>query len=128
MQLLFPTMIVLLSLDFSFLYIMRSVFNQQIIAVQGSPIVFNVYGTILSYVAIVFGLYYFIIREKKSILDAFLLGFVIYAVYETTNLALLKNWSYKTAVIDMVWGGTLFALTTYIVFFIKQRDWWPTYR
>jgi len=128
MQLLFLTMIVLLSLDFSFLYIMRSVFNQQIIAVQGSPIVFNVYGTILSYVAIVFGLYYFIIREKKSILDAFLLGFVIYAVYETTNLALLKNWSYKTAVIDMVWGGTLFALTTYIVFFIKQRDWWPTYR
>jgi len=120
MQLLFPTMIVLLSLDFSFLYMMRSVFNQQIIAVQGSPIVFNVYGTILSYVAIVFGLYYFIIREKKSILDAFLLGFVIYAVYETTNLALLKNWTYTTAIIDTVWGGTLFAFTTYIVYLIAR--------
>jgi uncharacterized membrane protein len=113
-------MIVLLSLDFSFLYMMRSVFNQQIIAVQGSPIVFNVYGTILSYAAIVFGLYYFIIREKKSILDAFLLGLVIYAVYETTNLALLKNWTYKTAIIDTVWGGTLFALTTYIVYLIAR--------
>ena len=116
MQLLFLTLIVFLSLDFAFLYVMNSMFNKQIIAVQGSPVVFNAYATILCYIALIFGIYYFIIREKKSILDAFLLGIVIYAVYETTTLALLKNWAYKTAIIDTMWGGTLFALTTFIVY------------
>lgn len=120
MQLLFLTLIVFLSLDFAFLYVMSSMFNKQIIAVQGSPVVFNAYATILCYIALIFGIYYFIIREKKSILDAFLLGIVIYAVYETTTLALLKNWAYKTAIIDTMWGGTLFALTTFIVYKLNK--------
>jgi uncharacterized membrane protein len=120
MYTLFLTLIVFLSLDFAFLYLMSSMFNKQIIAVQGSPIVFNVYAAILCYIALIFGIYYFIIREKKSILDAFLLGIVIYAVYETTTLSLLKNWTYKTAIIDTMWGGTLFALTTFIVYFLNK--------
>jgi uncharacterized membrane protein len=99
---------------------MRSMFNKQIIAVQGSPAVMNVYATVLCYITLIFGIYYFIIREKRSILDAFLLGIVIYAVYETTTLALLKNWSYKTAIIDTIWGGVLFSLTTYIVYSLKS--------
>jgi len=120
MRLLFLTLIVFLSLDFAFLYLMSSMFNKQIIAVQGSPIVFNLYAAILCYIALCFGIYYFIIREKKSILDAFLLGIVIYAVYETTTLSLLKNWTFKTAIIDTLWGGTLFALTTFIVYSLNK--------
>jgi len=115
------TLIVFLSLDFVFLYSMRSMFNKQIVAVQGSPVVFNVYAAALCYIALIFGIYYFIIREKKSILEAFLLGIVIYAVYETTTLAILKKWTYKTALIDTLWGGTLFALTTFIVYAIKKN-------
>jgi len=60
-------------------------------------------------------------ERKKSILEAFLLGIIIYAVYETTTLAILKNWTYKTAIIDTIWGGTLFALTTFIVYAIKKN-------
>jgi uncharacterized membrane protein len=121
LQVLLLTLIVFLSLDFVFLYSMRSMFNKQIIAVQGSPVVFDMYAAILCYVALIFGIYYFIIREKKSILEAFLLGIIIYAVYETTTLALLKNWTYKTAIIDTTWGGVLFALTTLIVYAIKKK-------
>jgi uncharacterized membrane protein len=121
LQVLFLTLVVFLSLDFVFLYSMRSMFNKQIVAVQGSPVVMNVYAAILCYIALIFGIYYFIIREKKSILEAFLLGVVIYAVYETTTLALLKNWTYKTAIIDTTWGGVLFALTTFIVYALKKK-------
>ena len=115
------TLIVFLSLDFVFLYSMRSMFNKQVVAVQGSPVVMNVYAAALCYIALIFGIYYFIIREKKSILEAFLLGIVIYAVYETTTLAILKKWTYKTAIIDTLWGGTLFALTTFIVYALKKN-------
>ena len=120
-QILFLTLVVFLSLDFVFLYSMQSMFNKQIVAVQGSPIKMDILATILCYISLVFGIYYFIIREKKSILEAFLLGIVIYAVYETTTLAILKKWTYKTALIDTLWGGTLFALTTFIVYAIKKN-------
>jgi len=120
LRILFLTLIVFLSLDFIFLYSMSSIFNKQIIAIQGSPIVFNFYAGILCYIALVFGIYYFIIREKKSILEAFLLGFIINAVYETTTLTFLKNWSYKIAIIDTLWGGVLFALTTFIVYALEK--------
>jgi len=117
---LFMIAIVFISLDSVFLYSMRSMFNKQVTAVQGSPIVINIYSGILCYITLIFGIYYFIIREKKSVLDAFLLGIVIYGVYETTTLALLKKWSYKTSIIDTLWGGILFALTTYIVYKIRN--------
>jgi uncharacterized membrane protein len=121
LQVLLLTLIVFLSLDFGFLYSMSSMFNKQIVAVQGSPVVFDVYAAALCYIALIFGIYYFIIREKKSILEAFYLGVIIYAVYETTTLALLKNWTYKTAIIDTTWGGILFALTTFIVYALKKK-------
>jgi uncharacterized membrane protein len=121
LQVLLLTLIVFLSLDFVFLYSMSSMFNKQIVAVQGSPVVFDVYAAALCYIALIFGIYYFIIREKKSILEAFYLGVIIYAVYETTTLALLKNWTYKTAIIDTTWGGILFALTTFIVYALKKK-------
>jgi uncharacterized membrane protein len=83
--------------------------------VQGSNIQMNFLGAALCYIFLIAGLNYFIIKPHKSPTDAFLLGLVIYGVYETTNYALFKNWSILTVFIDTLWGGILFALTTYIV-------------
>ena len=94
---------------------MRNLFMNQIIAVQGSPIQINIGGAILCYILLVGGLYYFIIKDKHSILDAFLLGIVVYGVYGSTNMAIIKKWNYQTVVMDMLWGGILFATTTYII-------------
>jgi len=44
------------------------------------------------------------------------LGIVIYAVFELTNLALFKNWHILSVLIDTLWGGILFGLTTGIVY------------
>ena len=90
-------------------------FNKQIIDIQGSRLKINIYSVILCYMVIIFGLYYFIIKDHRSIFDAFLLGFVIYAIYELTNLALFKKWSVIIVIIDSLWGGILFALTTWTI-------------
>ena len=68
----------------------------------------------------VFGLYYFIIKDKKPILDAFLLGLLVYGVYDLTNLGTLSNWTIKMTVMDTLWGASLFALTTFIAYKIKE--------
>ena len=107
--------IVFISIDFVYLNLMKGYFENQIKKVQGSALKFNLLGAAICYIFLIFGINYFIIKPRKSVNDAFLLGLVIYGVYETTNYALLTNWSIITVIIDTLWGGILFALTTFIV-------------
>ena len=102
-------------IDSVYLNFMKDYFQKQVIKVQGSPIKMNFLGAALCYVFLIVGINYFIIKPKKSVQDAFLLGIVIYGVYETTNYAIFKNWSIISVIIDTLWGGILFALTTYII-------------
>lgn len=107
--------IILISIDFIYLKLIKNYFSAQIKNVQGSNMEINYFGLVLCYIFIITGLNYFIIRPHKSVSDAFLLGLVMYGVYETTNYALFKNWSILTVMIDTLWGGILFASTTYII-------------
>jgi uncharacterized membrane protein len=105
--------ILLVTIDFIYLNIIGDYFRRQIYNVQGSQMKINYLGAVLCYIFLIAGINYFIIKPRKSVSDAFLLGIVIYAVYETTNYALLKDWSILTVIMDTLWGGVLFALTTY---------------
>lgn len=107
-------------IDAIYLNLMKGYFNNQIKQVQGSPIQLNLVGAFLTYIFLIYGLNYFIISKNRSVSDAFLLGIVIYAVYEFTNLSLLKNWHVLTTILDTTWGGILFALTTFLVYKIKS--------
>ncbi len=107
--------IIFTSIDFIYLNVMKGYFDNQVKSIQGSPIKMNYLGVALCYILLIIGINYFIIKPNKSVSDAFLLGIVIYGVYETTNYALFKNWSILTVIIDTLWGGLLFASTTYLV-------------
>jgi uncharacterized membrane protein len=107
--------IIFVSIDSIYLNLIKNYFSKQIALVQGTPIKINFLAILLCYIFLIFGINYFIIRPNRSIQDAFLLGIIIYGVYETTNMALFSKWSWLTVLIDTIWGGILFALTTYIV-------------
>lgn len=106
--------IAMLSIDYVYLQSIKGYFKWQIETVQGSSMKINMWGALLCYVFLVAGIYYFIIKPKRSYLDAFLLGLVIYGVFETTNYALFKDWEFSTVIIDTLWGGILFLLTTVV--------------
>lgn len=105
---------IVLLLDGIFLSFIQKLFNKQIFDVQSSDIQVNYIGFVLSYVCVIGLLYYFIIKEKKDSNDAFILGILSYGLYEYTTLALLKNWRLETTMIDTLWGGVLFASSTYL--------------
>ena len=107
--------IIFVSIDFIYLNLIKNYFSNQIKSVQVSQMKVNLFGAVLCYIFLVVGINYFIIKPKKSVSEAFLLGIIIYGVYETTNYALFKNWSILTVIIDTLWGGVLFASTTYLV-------------
>jgi uncharacterized membrane protein len=112
--------IVFVSVDTVYLQLIKDWFSNQIKRVQGTPIEFNLFGALMCYIFLIFGINYFIIRPKKSIKDAFLLGLVIYAVYEFTNYAVLKNWPLALVVMDTLWGGVLFASVTFIMYELQK--------
>ena len=112
--------IIFISIDFIYLNLMKSYFDNQVEKVQGMKIKMNLLGALLCYIFLIAGINYFIIKPRKSISDAFLLGIIIYGVYETTNYALFKNWSILTVIMDTLWGGILFALTTYLVNLLRD--------
>ena len=120
MQVILISSLILIILDSIYLHVFGNYFKKQVKAVQGSDLKLNFTGAVAWYVFIIFGLNYFILKNKKSVNDAFLLGMVIYAVFELTNLALFKNWFMLSVIIDTLWGGILFALTTAIVYKLQQ--------
>jgi uncharacterized membrane protein len=107
--------LLLISIDSIYLYSTKHLFEKHISIIQGSPLKMNMYGAVACYIFLVLGLNYFILNSNKSVMDAFILGIVIYGVFETTNLVLFKKWPTYIAIMDTLWGGTLFALTTYII-------------
>ena len=115
--LLFLLFIVVILCDLVFFYFVKDMFNRQIMDIQGTPIVLNtkmLIGSLLTYILIVGGFYKFIILGKKTWWEAFLLGFVVYGIYEMTNYALFSKWRWTTAMIDTLWGGVLFTLVFWI--------------
>jgi uncharacterized membrane protein len=113
--------LVLLALDGVYLTVMKPHFVKQIQSVQHSPLSIRVYPVVLCYLLLILGLYFFVLRENRSWKYAALLGCIVYGVYDTTTLALLKEWSWKLALVDTIWGTVLFSLTTVITYFILSQ-------
>lgn len=107
-------LITFLVLDGIYFYINESFFSRLIYNVQKSPIQARYGFVALTYLLLVSIEYYFIIKQKKGLKDAFLLGAGIYGVYELTNYATLKEWSLYLVIMDTIWGGILFVAATYL--------------
>lgn len=112
-------LVVLIVIDIIYLSFIADYMNKVVRNIQGKPIKLEIISVILIYLFISLGLYYFIIIEKRPVLYAFLLGIIIYGVFDLTNFNLFEKWKLDTVIIDSLWGGILLSLTTYIVYKIN---------
>jgi uncharacterized membrane protein len=109
------TTIIVLLLDGIYLSLLSSTFSTMIKNIQKTELQPRYLSFVFTYVIMISGLYYFIIKPNRSVLEGGLLGLLIYGIYDGTNYGIFKNWSIKTFIIDIVWGGFLFATTTKII-------------
>ena len=77
------------------------------------------FPAVLVYVLMALGVVVFVLPKvagETSILWPFLwgalLGFIIYGVFDMTNLAVLKNYPLQFAMMDMAWGTLAFGVVT----------------
>jgi uncharacterized membrane protein len=96
------------------------VFEKTVAAIQGSKLVVNMPPAIFTYILMAIILNYFIISANKPAFDAFILGFCAYGIFDFTNLAIFKNYTLKTAIMDTLWGAILFYVTTLITYKVKK--------
>ena len=111
---IFTIAIIMGILDSIYLSLVSNHFKELFMKIQGSEIKLRILPAIFCYALMVFGIYYFLVKENKPITDAFLLGVLVYGVYDLTNMATIKEWTWNTVLLDSVWGGILFTSTYYI--------------
>ncbi len=58
-----------------------------------------------------------------GLMKAAFFGLAIYGVYDFTNMATLRDWSWTLSLVDMAWGGFLFMVTAAVVKFCEQLQW-----
>lgn len=107
-------LVILLIIDTPYLLSLgRYSFVNMIEHIQGTTFELNLIGTFLSYSFMMLSFYRFIVMEKKQPYDAFLFGLSIYGVFNFTNMALFKHYSWFSSITDTLWGGILFYLTCF---------------
>ena len=116
MNKLILTFIVLLGLDMIYLKLTGAHFNSVVKSIQGTDLELQLLPAIFAYITIGLSLYYFIIRENRSITDAMLFGWATYFIFDFTNKAIFKNWGWDSVLLDGLWGGILYGLTTFLVY------------
>ena len=124
MNKLIVSSILLLVLDFIWIGgYMGGEYKKMIRKIQGSDMQVNIIYALLSYVLMIIGLNFFVIPNinkdnlfNDSLKYGFLFGIVLFGVYDFTVGAVLKNWNLKLAILDILWGGTVYFLATFLTF------------
>jgi uncharacterized membrane protein len=103
---------IILLLDLLWLnFVVKESWKNNVRNVQKSELDVKVHYAIICYIFIILGVYIFADNLYKS----FMFGFIVYAIFNLTNLAIFKNYSLKTAIIDTFWGGFLVLGSVFIV-------------
>jgi uncharacterized membrane protein len=58
---------------------------------------------------------------SHAVLMGALFGFVCYATYDLTNLAVAKDWPVFVTIIDLIWGAVLAASVSVITYLIATK-------
>jgi len=89
--------------------------------VDGQMVV-NVPAAVATWAVIVTGVQLFVLPRASGtgsitslLLWGALFGFIVYAVYDLTNYAVIKNWPLTVTIVDIVWGTFVCSMTALCV-------------
>ena len=109
------TLFVLVPLDFLFLGIVaKDFFTSQVGNMLGE---LKLLPAVLFYLIYVVGVVIFVSSSpsatwQTTLLFGALFGFFCYATFDLTSLALLRNWSWAVAAVDIGWGAVVTAVSS----------------
>lgn len=76
------------------------------------------------YIVAILAIWIFVLSSAATLTQAALygalLGFFMYAFYDFTNLATLRDYPWSLTIIDTIWGAFLIGTTTAVMFYVKS--------
>jgi uncharacterized membrane protein len=117
-------LVVVLVVDGIWLTLNKGAYGTLVQGVQGRPLQLNMWGAALSYLCMILAIVYFAVPLARTVrgpawkgawLYGGTLGLLIYGIFNATNLAIFHNYTWTMALRDTLWGGILFAGTTWIL-------------
>jgi uncharacterized membrane protein len=121
--------IILLILDFIWIGVyMGPQYNKLVENIQSFPMEVNLFSAIISYTLMIIGLNLFVlpnVTKETPFVDClrygFVFGIILYGVYDFTAGSVFKKWDFNLAVIDVLWGGFVYFISSYLATkFINQ--------
>ena len=114
--------VILLLADFAWLGLyMNNQYGTLVRTIQGDNMKANPVFAVLAYLLMIVGLNVFVlpnIRKGHELEDSLkygmTFGIVLYGVYDFTAGAVFSKWDKKLAVIDVLWGGFVYFLASYL--------------
>jgi uncharacterized membrane protein len=100
---------------------MNKKYQTQVLDIQQSKMNPKISTAILAYLLMIIGLNLFVLPNIRkghelndSLLYGFIFGIVVYGIYDFTAYSLFDKWDIKLAIQDILWGGFLFFIASYI--------------
>lgn len=109
---------ILILLDFIYLFLQQKWYKKEIKIIQRTELKLNWIGVFMRYFAQIIGLNIFVLHNNESILSSFIFGIIIYLNYIGTNYATITNFDELLAFVDLLKGGIIMSLTTYISYLL----------
>ncbi len=120
------SLVVMLGMDFVWLGIVaKKFYGEQIGSLMKSQM--DWLAVVGVYVLLVVGVLAFVVLPNlesgslvRVLMMGALFGFVTYGVYDLTNMATLKNWTYLMVVVDMLWGMFLCGVASGVGYWVGR--------
>jgi uncharacterized membrane protein len=126
--------IVIIFLDIAWISLNLTKYSKEVLKVQKAAMSLRYEHAIIAYIIILFSILYIAIpftqqsikinngnkdiSIENKLLYAFMyggaLGFSVFGIYNFTSLAIYKDLNVTIAIIDTIWGTTLYTLSTFI--------------
>lgn len=122
LKVFFVSLGIILILDFIWIsIIMKNFYNKELSIIakkEKGKLKPNLIPGLIVYLIIALGITFFVLPISKTILESLiygaLFGLILYGVYDLTNLSIIKNYSLKLTIIDIIWGIFLCGITSFL--------------
>ena len=129
---------ILLVLDAGYIYTIKNGYLAMLRNIQGSnPVKINMYAIVFCYAFVIGGLILYVLPYAQKMIDTTetnsvmnkvyvavivggLFGGIVYGIYNTTNMAIFKDFSLQFALFDIVWGSFLFYISTLVYLLLRK--------
>jgi uncharacterized membrane protein len=114
--------VIMLTLDFMWITFMKPIYAKWISAVQGASMTVRFIPAAAAYILMAMSVFFILIPLVKhatssleKMLKASAVGLCTYGIYNTTNYAIFKNYSLTMAIVDTIWGMSLFSILGFFI-------------